>query len=137
MPQRFTTNTPSLVFTTLEHGNSLKRLYDKLDELEYCIIAIKTSENEVFGAFCSGSWCERKNAKIRYFGKGETFLFTLLPKEKIYRWVGINEKTTANQEMFIRADNKQIIIGGGYVNVNVYCFQCINFFIFLAEIMDL
>ena len=53
--------------------------------------------------------------KSKYFGKGETFLFTLLPKENVYKWVGIKEKTTANQEMFIRADNKSIIIGGGYI----------------------
>ncbi len=124
MPQRFTSYEPSLIFSTLVDGNSLNRLYDKLDHLEYCIIVVKTIQNEVFGAFCSGSWTERKNFKSKYFGKGETFLFTLLPKENIYKWVGIKEKTTANQEMFIRADNKQIIIGGGYV-VFVFCFKII------------
>lgn len=72
----------------------------------------------MFGAFCSGLWSERKNLKSRYFGNGETFLFTLLPKQKLYQWVGIGaqrQKTLNNHEMFIRADNKQIAIGGGYI----------------------
>ena len=93
----------------------MNTLYNKIDDLEYCIIVIKTIEGEIFGAFCSGLWSERRNAKTRCFGKGETFLFTIFPTEKVYPWVGIKEKTTINQEIFIRADNNQIVIGGGYV----------------------
>ena len=107
------------MFTTLEHGNSLNTLYNKIDDLEYCIIVIKTIDSEVFGAFCSGLWSERKNLKTRFFGKGESFLFTILPNEKIYPWVGIKGKTTTSQEIFIRADHTQIVIGGGYDGFNL------------------
>jgi hypothetical protein len=55
LPQRFTVYKPCLVFTTSEHGSSLNTLYNKIDHLEYSIIVIKTIENEVFGAFCSGN----------------------------------------------------------------------------------
>jgi hypothetical protein len=58
-------------------------------------------------------WSERKNLKTRCFGKGESFLFTILPEENIYNWVGIKGKATPNQEIFIRADQTQIVIGGG------------------------
>jgi len=91
----------------------LNTFYNTLDELEYCFIVIKTFNDEVFGAFCSANWTERKQ-KSKYFGNGETFLFSIVPKASAYFWVGKQlQKTQPNQEMFIRADNSLIAIGGG------------------------
>jgi hypothetical protein len=159
IPERLTVYSPSLVFTSLEHGTSLNTLYSVLDNLEHCFIVIKTFENEViafrlrsvrrqekkgfftifieiskvFGAFCSGLWSERKTQKSKYFGNGETFLFTLVPHVKIYKWVGANTDTRAiSQELFIRANNVQIAIGGGYVDPYrlIYQFKKKNLFCF-------
>jgi hypothetical protein len=68
---------------------------------------------QIFGAFCSGCWNERKNKKV-YFGSGETFLFTLAPEKKQYKWVGTRtDNLTTNQERFLRADLNKLVIGGG------------------------
>lgn len=60
-----------------------------VDEMEPVIILIKTSESEVFGAFCSTAWGERKQER-KFFGTGETFIFTFGKGEsiKVFKWVG-------------------------------------------------
>lgn len=112
IPQRLSLSTPKMLFTTEENGTSLNTLFNVLDDLEYCLIVIKTFQNEIFGAFCSCSWVERYNSKS-YFGNGETFLFTLCPNKRVYRWTGTRGKTLSNQELFIRVSPNKISIGGG------------------------
>lgn len=104
-----------MLFTTHEHGTSFNTLFSILDQLEYCLIIIKTFHNEIFGAFCSCHWTDRRQKTI-YFGNGETFLFKLAPEKKLFKWIGARkqeQKLQANQEMFIRADSTKIAIGGG------------------------
>lgn len=114
IPQRLTVNAPSLLFTTEVNGTSMATLFNVLDELEHCILVIKTFDNEIFGAYCSGSWNDRKQKGVMYFGSGETFLFTLQPEKKIFRWVGMrNQSTTSTQELFLRVDLSKIVIGSG------------------------
>jgi hypothetical protein len=115
IPQRLTVHQPSLLFTTRVNGTSVNTLFGVLNDLEYSLIIIKTFQNEIFGAFCSGLWEERKNNKQNYFGNGETFLFSLVPQKNLYRWIGTKKckKTTSNQEFFIRVDRNKIVIGGG------------------------
>lgn len=72
---------------------------------------------QIFGAFCSGPWYERRSnsRNICYFGTGETFLFTLSPERNKYEWVGIlstDIPKTAN--MFLAGDNSCLTIGGGW-----------------------
>lgn len=114
MPDRLTLYQPEVLFSTDVNGTSMKTLLNVLDELEYCFIVVKTLQNEVFGAFCSCEWIERRNKKV-YFGTGETFLFTIEPHENVYNWVGKKVKETeANQEMFVRVKHaEKIAIGGG------------------------
>ena len=47
VPQRLTVNAPSLLFTTEVNGTSMGTLFNVLDELEHCILVIKTFDNEV------------------------------------------------------------------------------------------
>lgn len=113
IPPRLSVFHPNLLFTTREHGTSVNTLFGVLNDLEYSLIIIKTFQNEIFGAFCSGLWEERKN-KATYFGNGETFLFTLYPNKTQYKWVGLKQqKTLYNQELFLRVDKNKIVIGGG------------------------
>lgn len=117
LPARSAVCQPLLLYTSEEHGVSLKTLYAKTEEYEPTIIVIKTTSNEVFGAFCSSSWEHRKQCSknISYFGTGETFLFTLLPDRKKYPWVGYNRPDIARNaaSMFMAGDNSVLIIGGG------------------------
>ncbi|CAF0821902.1 unnamed protein product [Adineta steineri] len=116
LPVRFSIAQPSLVFTTEEHGFRLQTLLNKIDEIEYSILIIKATNGEIFGAFCAGLWSDRH--KRAYFGFGETFLFTLVPKQIKYSWVGqqhddSNRQNQAKREMFLYVNNEKLVIGGG------------------------
>ncbi len=71
---------------------------------------------QIFGGFCAGLWSDRHNRT--YFGFGESFLFTLIPKQIKYSWVGqqqddTNRQNQAKREMFLFVNNEKLIIGGG------------------------
>lgn len=113
IPQRLSVYNPNMLYTSQEHGTSVNTLLNVLDELEYCIIVVKTFQDEIFGAFCSGLWNDRKKQGVNFFGTGETFLFTIAPEKKIFKWIGTKTKTTPSQELFLRIDGNKIAIGGG------------------------
>ncbi len=74
---------------------------------------------QIFGAFCAGLWSDRHNKT--YFGFGESFLFTLVPKEIKYPWVGQqpqqqendNRQHQVKRELFLFVNHEKLIIGGG------------------------
>ncbi|XP_050388396.1 GTPase-activating protein skywalker isoform X2 [Patella vulgata] len=116
LPPRLAVCQPFLLYTSEEHGTSLRTLYSKIEDKTQTIIIIKTTRGEIFGAFCSAPWEERKssNKNLSYFGTGETFLFSLQPCKRKYDWVGIIQEgipKTAN--MFLAGDNSVMTIGGG------------------------
>lgn len=87
---------------------------------------IKTTDGDVFGAYCSSSWAERKFRDDRgnrqtYFGTGETFLFKMGRDESVkYPWIDLKnpnpDLTKAQQharELFMSAQTDMIAIGGG------------------------
>lgn len=116
LPARFSLFQPHLVFTTQQHGFRLQTLLEKIDEIEYSILVIRTTTNEIFGAFCAGLWSDRHNKT--YFGFGESFLFTLVPKQIKYSWVGQQQENDNRQyqvkrELFLFVNHEKLIIGGG------------------------
>ncbi|XP_059081665.1 GTPase-activating protein skywalker-like isoform X2 [Tigriopus californicus] len=131
IPDRMTTIDPKLVYSTNEHGTSLTTFFKNCEKYEPTIIAIKTTKREVFGAYCSTSWAERKYKDDRglrqaYFGTGETFLFQIDLRDPseciIYPWVRKNTQnedvtlTKAEkhaQELFMSGQTDMISIGGG------------------------
>ncbi|CAF0775621.1 unnamed protein product [Rotaria sp. Silwood1] len=116
LPARLSLSQPVLVFTTQEHGFRLQTLLEKIDDIEYSILVIKTTNGEIFGAFCAGLWSDRHNKT--YFGFGESYLFTLVPKQIKYPWVGQQQENDNRQykvkrELFLFVNNEKLIIGGG------------------------
>lgn len=79
---------------------------------------------QVFGAFCAGLWSDRHNKT--YFGFGESYLFTLVPQQIKYPWVGQQQQQQSQlndgrqykvkRDFFLFVNNEKIIVGGGYNN---------------------
>ena len=53
-----------------------------------CLLLIRDTDNHCFGAYLS----ESPKVLDKCFGGGETFVFTLNPTQKIYKWSAKNEK---------------------------------------------
>jgi len=139
LPIRITMYQPVLLYTTEEHGCSLTTFFKRVEHHEPTILIIKTTKDEVFGAYCSTHWGARnekdeKGDRQRYFGTGETFLFSLWPERKKYPWVGIKPRPVVEnedienedphimnnakrkgrgEELFMHADIHMISVGGG------------------------
>ncbi|XP_060065483.1 uncharacterized protein LOC132545832 [Ylistrum balloti] len=116
LPPRFAVCQPELLYTSEEHGTSLMTLYTRVEDHQPTLIVIKTTNDEVFGAFCSTYWRDRKHStkNLSYFGTGETFIFTLNPKTQKYAWVGLQQEDIPNTaNMFLAGDNSMLTVGGG------------------------
>ncbi|KAH0631850.1 hypothetical protein JD844_019727 [Phrynosoma platyrhinos] len=103
IPERFALCQPLLLFTTSEHGCSLSRFYSHCEGQEPTLLLIKTTKQEVCGAYLSTDWNERKRGggKLSYFGTGECFVFRvrsnrgLVPEVERYEWVIIKHPELA------------------------------------------
>lgn len=135
LPERMTMATPTLAYSSNEHGISLTTFYTRCEKYEPTILVIKTTQGEVFGAYCSTTWAERnlkndKGSRQVYFGTGETFLFQLptggTPKK--YAWVKADSRSSSSskpesetstkaeehkKELFMCGQHDMIAIGGG------------------------
>ncbi|XP_077305347.1 TBC1 domain family member 24 isoform X2 [Lithobates pipiens] len=106
IPERFALCQPLLLFTNQEHGNSLGRFFLHCEGHEPTLLLIKTSSQEVCGAYLSTDWNSRKKSgnKLSFFGTGECFVFRLQPEVERYEWVIIKHpelgrvSATADQE---------------------------------------
>ncbi|XP_030638180.1 nuclear receptor coactivator 7 isoform X1 [Chanos chanos] len=95
-----------LVYSTAEHGTSLKSLYRKMAQLDRpVLLVIKDMENQVFGAFSSHPF----RVSDCCYGTGETFLYSFSPELKMFRWSGENS-------YFVKGflDSLQLGAGGGH-----------------------
>ncbi|XP_063309430.1 TBC1 domain family member 24-like [Pelobates fuscus] len=94
IPSRFSLYPPVLLFSTMEHGYSLQRLYSQCEGSEPTILFIKTTANEVCGAFLSTDWSERRKCcgqVATFFGTGECFVFTVRPEMERFEWVVVKK----------------------------------------------
>ncbi|KAJ8797418.1 hypothetical protein J1605_017646 [Eschrichtius robustus] len=92
-----------LVYSTLEHGTSLKTLYRKSASLDSpVLLVIKDMDNQVFGAYATHPF----KFSDHYYGTGETFLYTFSPNFKVFKWSGENS-------YFINGDISSLELGGG------------------------
>ncbi|XP_015237995.1 nuclear receptor coactivator 7-like [Cyprinodon tularosa] len=92
-----------LVYSTNNHGSSLKTLYRNMADLDSpVLLVIKDIHKKVFGAFCSDPFRVSKYC----YGTGETFLFSFNPDFQQYRWSGENS-------YFVSGNWESLQIGGG------------------------
>ncbi|XP_077305348.1 TBC1 domain family member 24 isoform X3 [Lithobates pipiens] len=83
-----------------------KRFFLHCEGHEPTLLLIKTSSQEVCGAYLSTDWNSRKKSgnKLSFFGTGECFVFRLQPEVERYEWVIIKHpelgrvSATADQE---------------------------------------
>ncbi|XP_075453366.1 nuclear receptor coactivator 7 isoform X3 [Ascaphus truei] len=92
-----------LLYSTQEHGTSLKTLYRNLASLDSpVLLVVKDMDNQVFGAYATHPF----RLSDHYYGTGETFLFTFSPDFKVFKWSGENS-------YFINGDISFLELGGG------------------------
>ncbi|XP_070788823.1 nuclear receptor coactivator 7 isoform X1 [Pituophis catenifer annectens] len=92
-----------LVYSTQEHGTSLKTLYRKSSSLDSpVLLVIRDMDNQIFGAYATHAF----RLSDHYYGTGETFLYTFNPIFKDFKWSGENT-------YFINGDVTSLEFGGG------------------------
>ncbi|XP_051801456.1 TBC1 domain family member 24-like [Acanthochromis polyacanthus] len=96
IPERFALFSPIRLFSAAEHGRSLASFYSQVEGHEPAVLIIKTTDEEVFGAFLSTDMIERRkhdSQGLAYFGTGECFVFTLRPSMERYQQAMVNIMT--------------------------------------------
>ncbi|XP_008118076.1 nuclear receptor coactivator 7 isoform X5 [Anolis carolinensis] len=92
-----------LIYSTQEHGTSLKTLYRKSASLDSpVLLVVKDMDNQIFGAYATHPF----RLSDHYYGTGETLLFTFNPLFKVFKWSGENT-------YFINGDVTSLELGGG------------------------
>eukprot|EP01105_Mastigella_eilhardi_P024199 TRINITY_DN6275_c0_g1_i2.p3 TRINITY_DN6275_c0_g1~~TRINITY_DN6275_c0_g1_i2.p3 ORF type:complete len:261 (+),score=86.06 TRINITY_DN6275_c0_g1_i2:1505-2287(+) len=92
-----------VVYTTEVDGFNLHRMYEQCHDNWPIAIVIKSAENNVFGAFIADPLEVRCG---RYYGTGDSFLFTLTPVPARYGW-------SRSNRYFLCAEHNQLALGGG------------------------
>jgi hypothetical protein len=104
LPEWVTCESPECIFRASQDGYNLRTLFRKCEETSSLVLVIRTSHNEVFGAFIASDLRERHEAQ--FFGTGETFLFALVPQPALFRWTG-------DTDLILRANDQELIVGSG------------------------
>ena len=91
-----------LVFSNLDNGYDLTKLYQQAGEHDSLILLIKDSNGFIFGGFTATPW----KVSPGYVGTGENFLFSLEPEFKVYGWTEVNM-------YFMLVNEDSFALGGG------------------------
>lgn len=98
-----------LVYSSGKHGFSLKTMYrlmqplcESISQNPVCILILKDSNNNVFGAVLS----QPIRMSDHFYGTGESSLFSFYPHFKHYSWSGENS-------YFIKGNQESLCIGSG------------------------
>eukprot|EP00002_Diphylleia_rotans_P008915 TRINITY_DN188_c0_g3_i3.p1 TRINITY_DN188_c0_g3~~TRINITY_DN188_c0_g3_i3.p1 ORF type:complete len:133 (+),score=19.74 TRINITY_DN188_c0_g3_i3:49-447(+) len=102
IPERFQQKKLHLLYSTMKHGISLQTFFQKTHGHHPTILIVQDDDHQIFGAFASEPW----EVHSRYFGTGESYLFSFHPNFKAYTW------TRANS-YFMLAKHDFIAMGGG------------------------
>ena len=106
IPPRFRLLNLGLTFTTAEHGRHILTLFDRCRESEPLLMLIETVSGKVIGAYISKSLTNEHGQ--RFYGTGETFIFSISPTPFKYDW-----KMSSGNMAFTCATDKFIAFGTG------------------------
>jgi len=87
LPPKYRIQNLRQIFSTSLDGCSLQTFIRNSEDISRTLLVVKDALGFIFGAFVSEPW--RINSE--YFGTGETFLFSLSPKLRVYKWAKSNE----------------------------------------------
>eukprot|EP00056_Hartaetosiga_gracilis_P005621 m.86913 g.86913 ORF g.86913 m.86913 type:complete len:740 (-) comp12227_c0_seq5:214-2433(-) len=103
MPRLCAMKKLSLIYSSVEHGISLHTLYRHAALNPGPSLLIVSDVNEyVFGSYVSNTW----EITDRFYGSGESFLFTIKPEVNIFKWTGENNYV-------MMGEKEALVVGGG------------------------
>jgi hypothetical protein len=108
----------NLLYSMDQHGARLSTLYRLIEDQGPCVVVLKNSENEVFGAFITEPFNPSKKG---FFGTPECFLW----KANKYQFKKFD--ATNRNQYFMLADPTYIAMGGGNGNFGLYLDEDIQF----------
>jgi len=96
-----------LIYSLSDHGSSFLTLYDRIVGKGPLLLAIKDTQNQIFGAYIPSS----VKVSTRFYGTGECFLWSQGDEKshrpfKVYEWAGLNEFN-------VLTSRETIAFGGG------------------------
>jgi hypothetical protein len=106
LPPRFGLCDWALLYSTEQHGCSLRTCYSRLDGSCGTLLVCLDGEGHIFGSFVTEEWTDVHRDGKRYFGNGETFLFKMHPTFRRYNW-------TRRNDHFVLAAPDCLAFGGG------------------------
>ncbi|KAI6073919.1 TLDc domain-containing protein [Aix galericulata] len=103
LPHRLQQQPWSLLYCTARDGFSLRTLYRRAGPLSSpALLLIRDTDAQAFGAF----FATAIHMSNKFYGTGETFLFSFSPELKVFRWTGRNN-------FFMKGDVDLLMVGGG------------------------
>ncbi|ELP93836.1 hypothetical protein EIN_176630 [Entamoeba invadens IP1] len=102
LPNRFAVMDFMCLFSTKTDGFSLRNLYSLCAARNPLVIFIQAENGDLFGGYLPDPIKIHRN----FYGTGEAFLFTLVPKVKKY-------KATMSNTFYVMTDLNKLIMGGG------------------------
>jgi len=102
LPTRYRDYNWKRLFSTTTEGTSLITFYSRIENKGPTVLLIEDTNGYIFGGFASEEW----HISDRFFGTGETFVFTVKPKFFCYKWTGGND-------YFLHGTKDFIGMGGG------------------------
>jgi hypothetical protein len=108
LPVRLQREAWVLLYNTRKHGTSIKTLFNRCENEGELLFVVQTTRGVIFGAFLG----ESLTRSSRFYGNGESFLFTFAGKGtdkrlRVYKW-------SKNNLYFIRSTEQDgIVFGGG------------------------
>ena len=96
-----------LIYSSQRDGISLQTMLRKSKGRSPTVLLVRDLGKAVFGAYCSEAW----RTSSRYFGTGETFVFTVKPKPMVWHWWWKKMNVQQN-DFFMWATSEGIAVGG-------------------------
>jgi hypothetical protein len=88
LPLRHQNATWQLIYSTREHGTSIRTLFDNSQRRGgSSLLIVQTTDESYFGAYLPDPLQDFN----KYYGSGETFVFTFQPEFKTFKWTKANE----------------------------------------------